>query len=197
MLKKKIVHNVISLITGVFLISSFAMSDDLARLAPVSKTGQITCYDGSGNIINCTGTGQDGEYQKGIAWPNPRFINHGDGTVTDNLTSLMWTKDSQQIKGTMKWTDALIACNNLDFAGHTDWRLPNAKELLSLIDYKKHDPALPMGHPFVNVQIIFCWSSTTYDSITNHAWGIYMYNGYAYNYNKITNAYVWPVRSGM
>ena len=108
----------------------------------------------------------------------------------------MWTKNSQQIKGTKKWNDALIICNNFDFGGYTDWRLPNVRELTSLIDYGEHDPALPSGYPFNNVQHIFYWSSTTYDTINNHAWGVYMYNGYTYNYHKVTNAYVWPVRGG-
>ena len=195
-MKRKTVFNVSALITGFLLISSFAISDDTAEFAPIAKTGQGICYDGSGSIINCTGTGQDGEYQKGVAWPNPRFIDHRNGTVTDNLTGLMWTKDAQQVKGTIKWTNALTACNNLDLAGYTDWRLPNVKALLNLIDYREHDPALPLGHPFDNVQIIFYWSSTNYDSLPLHAWGVYLYNGYAYNYHKATNAYVWPVRGG-
>ena len=91
----------------------------------------------------CKGTGQDGEFQKGMTWPHPRFTEHGNGTVTDNVTALMWTKDAQQIKGTQKWSDALNSCNHFDFAGYTDWRLPNVRELLSLIDYGEHDPALP------------------------------------------------------
>jgi hypothetical protein len=197
MFRKKIVLKGLALTVGFLTMSSFATSDELAGLAPVVETGQTTCYDGSGNSINCTGTGQDGEYQKGIDWPTPRFSDLGNGTVTDNLTGLMWTKDAQQIKGTMKWTDALIACNNSDFAGFTDWRLPNVRELLSLIDYREHNPALPSGNPFDNVQFIFYWTSTTYASITNHAWGVYLYNGYVYNYHKITNAYVWSVRGGL
>ena len=67
----------------------------------------------------------------------------------------MWTKDAQQIQGTQKWQDALNSCKNLDFAGYTDWRLPNVRELLSLIDYGSHDPALPKDHPFTNVKELF------------------------------------------
>jgi hypothetical protein len=195
-LRKKIVLQGLIIIVVFFIMPSFAAFDDRAGFTPLSKTGQTTCYDGLGNIINCTGAKQDGEYQKGIAWPNPRFKDHGSGTVTDTLTGLMWTRNAQQTEGTMKWEDALTACNNLDYGGYSDWRLPNAKELLSLIDYGKHDPALPSGHPFANVQFIFYWSSTTYDAINNHAWGVYIYNGYTYNYHKVTNAYVWPVRGG-
>ena len=197
MFAKKTALNGLILIVGFLIIPPLATPNERAGLAPIAKTGQITCYDNSGNIINCMGTGQDGECQKGVAWLNPRFKDHGNGTVTDNLTGLMWTKDAQQIEGTMKWTTALIECNNLDFAGYTDWRLPNVKEFLSLIDYGEHDPALPSGHPFDDVQVIFYWSSTNYDSFPPHAWGVYLHNGYVYNYHKITNAYVWSVRGGM
>ncbi len=178
------------------MMFSLSTSDELGFIS-VPKTGQATCYDGAGNSIDCTGTGQDGEHRKGISWPDPRFKDNGNGTITDSLTGLMWTKSAQQIKGTMKWIDALSTCNNLDFAGYTDWRLPNVIELTSLIDYSEHDPALPIGHPFDNVQFIFYWTSTTYDSNTDHAWGVYVYNGYVYNYHKITKAYVWPVRGGI
>ena len=190
-------------VRGLFLIVVFLMiplcvlSGERAGVTPVPETGQVNCYDDLGNIVNCTDTGQDGEYRKGITWPDPRFIEHGNGTVTDNLTGFIWTKDAQQIKGTMKWSDALATCNNFDFAGYTDWRLPNVREMLSLIDYQTHDPALPSGCSFDNVKLIFYWTSTTYDSNTDHAWGVYVYNGYVYNYHKITKAYVWPVRGGM
>jgi len=196
MSRKRISVKGLALIVMFLIIPICASSDERVESAPVSVTGQDTCYDHLGNSINCAGTGQDGEHKEGISWSTPRFIYSGDGTVTDNLTGLMWTKDTQQIKGTMQWNDALIACNSLDFAGCTDWRLPNVKELLSIIDYGEHDHALPSGHPFLNVQFIFYWSSTTYDAKHDHAWGVYVYNGYVYNYHKVTDAYVWPVRGG-
>ncbi len=180
---------------GVFIGTAFALSAVAAECVPVIKTGQTACYDGAGTPVDCKNTGQDGERRTGMAWPSPRFTDGGDGTVLDNLTTLVWTKDAQHIKGTMAWADALAACNNLDFAGHDDWRLPNARELLSLVDYGAHDPALPQGHPFDHVQFIFYWSSTTYDASAINAWGVYLCNGYAFNYHKATRAYVWPVRS--
>lgn len=50
----------------------------------VPKTGQTTCYDANGSVIPCAGTGQDGDIQAGVAWPDPRFTDNGNGTVTDN-----------------------------------------------------------------------------------------------------------------
>ena len=57
------------------------------------KTGETTCYDTSGTFIDGAGSGQDGEIQAGIAWPDPRFTDHSDGTVKDNLTGLDWMQN--------------------------------------------------------------------------------------------------------
>jgi len=195
-LANKTIVRVLFVLAGFLLLLSYSRADTLSPQAkPIIKTGQTECYDNLGNSINCEDTGQDGEFRKGMGWLQPRFTDHGNGTVTDNLTGFMWTKDAQQIQGTRQWNDALILCNNFDFAGYTDWRLPNVRELISLIDFGEHDPALPANHPFTNVQFIFYWSSTTYDAIPKHSWGVYLYNGYVYNYHKITEGYVWPVRN--
>jgi hypothetical protein len=146
--------------------------------APVAKTGQTTSY----------ATGDDGDWQKGVASPDPRFTDNGDGTVTDNLTALIWTKDAN-CPGLGTWTAALDYCNALsagtcglsDGSKVGDWRLPNVRELQSLVDYANHDPALPTGHPFTNVQYVpglFYWSSTTRAFATGSAWMVnFRYGG--------------------
>lgn len=72
------------------------------------------------------------------------FKDNQDGTISDEATGLMWmTADSGHFKvgdvnnGTLNWEDALAWCENLTFAGHSDWRLPNAKELQSIVDYHR------------------------------------------------------------
>ncbi len=105
------------------------------------QTGQKDCYDTEGHTIPCTGTGQDGDVHAGVAWPDPRFTVNGDGTVTDNLTCLMWTINANlmfsinkdfdidgQQDGAVNWEHALDWCN-LYYAGYSDWRLPNRKEI--------------------------------------------------------------------
>src|ERR1039457_6671138 len=62
--------------------------------APVLQTGQTTCYNTAGSLISCANTGQDGEFQNGLSWPSPRFVDNGDQTVADKLTGLVWTKDA-------------------------------------------------------------------------------------------------------
>jgi hypothetical protein len=164
---------------------------------PALPTGQIMCYGTDGITRDCTGTGEDGEYRKGIARPNPRFTDLGDGTVIDNLTSLIWTKNAQQIPGVLTWQGALDACNILEYAGYDDWRLPNIKELQSLLDYGRSYPALPEGHPFLNVRSSYHWSSTTFEAIsTMHTVNVNLGNTEQSITAKSNISYVWPVRGG-
>ena len=189
------------------------------------KTGQAKCYNADGEEIpDCSGTGQDGDIKAGVAWPDPRFTDHGDGSVTDNLTGLMWLKDAncintnysdfdgndETVDGKVPWQDALNFVQGINAAtysncsgGHNDWRLPNRKELLSLIDYSAHDPALLSGHPFINVQSPRYVSSSAWTPDTAYVWYVYMYNGPdtsdsgSVDFNsKDESYYVWPVRAG-
>ncbi len=103
--------------------------------AAVEKTGQTTSY----------ATGDDGDLKTGVVWPSPRFTDNSDGTVTDNLTGLIWLQDADAGDGTETWADALSICNSLaagqqglsDGSSAGDWRLPTEKELHSLIDLRE------------------------------------------------------------
>ena len=69
------------------------------------------------------------------------YVDNGNDTVTDKSTGLMWEKNDSG--KTMNWVDALEYADKAKTAGYTDWRLPNSKELQSLVDYKKKDfPAI-------------------------------------------------------
>ena len=179
----------------------------------IPKTGQTKCYDTNGNEISCAGTGQDGEIQAGVAWPNPRFSEQVFSSgyysaVTDNLTGLMWTEDANAPgpsacgSGTyMTWQAALdyVKClNSNSYLGYSDWRLSNRKELTSLVDYSNYSPALPTGHPFINVQsyLYSSWSSSTNVYITSSAWFVYMWIGDVDYNGKDYHDIVWPVRGG-
>ena len=111
----------------------------------VGETGQTTCYDAGGAGTNCAtgvGIGQDGDLTAGVAWPNPRFTDNTDGTVTDNLTGLIWLQDAHCMAiSPAIWTTALTnantlatgACGLTDSSMAGDWRLPSVNELQSLI----------------------------------------------------------------
>ena len=133
---------------------------------------------------------------------DPRFTENGDGTVTDNLTGLIWLQKANCLFNT--WADALLAASDLSdgFCGLTDdsvagdWRLPNINELRSLIDFGHSFPALPPGHPFSEVQDFIYWSSTSYAPSPNNAWVLFFRFGAEAANSKGSNshAYVWPVR---
>jgi hypothetical protein len=184
-MKKKLLTALV-VITGMFLLSASIV---WAQPAPVPKTGQTSSYR----------TGDDGYYQKGVS-VSPRFTDHGDGTVTDNLTGLMWAKNVND-NGTMIWNDAIDYANNLSLGTegcgttYTDWRLPNLFELESLRDMRNFNPALPSGHPFTNVQNGYYWSSTTHPNQYLLAWYMSFFYGYIDYNNKASYYNVWPVRS--
>ena len=170
------------------------------KYAPVPKTGQTTPYDQ--NIPQK----DDGALKKGVAWPSPRFTDNNNGTVTDKLTELIWMKNANAFDVKKTWAEALSAAATLanGFGGLTDgskagdWRLPNVRELLSLIDYDRSNPALPEQNHFTGVQPWFYWSSTTYLSDTTMAWDVYIGgDGDTDRCPKVTaDDYVWCVRGG-
>ena len=189
--------------------------------ASVPKTGQTICYDASGNTVACSGTGQDGDKLTGVALPSPRFTDNTDGTITDNLTGLIWLKNANCANAQRNWATALSDVTQLNTDGRmnsnncgdtsnggshqTDWRLPNVRELQSLIHYGYASPALSNtvgsakwteGNPFTGVQTTNYWSSSTYSGGTTGGWYVYLIDGHVFASNKTSSYYVWPVRGG-
>ncbi len=165
-----------------------------ANYAPVPKTGQTTPY----------GAGSDGDLKKGVPSPSPRFSDNGNGTVTDNLTGLIWMKNANAF-GWRSLSQALSDATGLksgdadltDGSKAGDWRLPNVRELSSLIDFGNYSLALPTVHPFTNVQpSSYYWTSTTYAADTNRAWAIDFAFGKRTDLLKSNNQVVWCVRGG-
>jgi len=168
--------------------------------APVERTGQTTSY----------ATGDDGDLAQGVLWPNPRFTDNGNGTVTDNLTGLIWLKDANCF-GQRTWDNALSDSNGLssgvcglsDGSNAGDWRLPNRRELFSLTNEAYFNPAVQdtagtgqwsEGDPFNTVQLGTYWTSTTEALLNEHAWYVAMGDGRTNHTGKLTDYYVWPVR---
>lgn len=86
------------------------------------KSGQTTVYQ----------AGDDGTYQAGNP-RNPRFVDNGDGTVTDMATGLMWQKNPPDV-GT-NWSTAITNAEASTLAGYNDWRMPNVVEITSIVDH--------------------------------------------------------------
>ena len=137
----------------------------------------------------------DGDLRVGKPWPEPRFIDHGDGTVTDRVSGLMWTRHADKANGKVDWEQAISGAGTCTDGGHDDWRLPNRNELASLIDLGKYNPALPEGHPFTGVQPSYYWTSTTPANNEDHGWLIHLYIGFVAHDDKAGTHYVWYVRN--
>jgi len=100
------------------------------------------------------------------------FTVNGDGTVTDASTGLMWQLDSASNK---TWEQALAYCGELNLGAYTDWRLPTAKELRSLVDYSRYNPAI--NSTFPNTVSFYYWSATTDVAHAENAWSVLFYDG--------------------
>ncbi len=157
------------------------------------KTGQTTIY---GNF-------DDGKYRKG--WDiGDRFVPKtigGDAVVFDRATGLMWPQDGSKAGanhgGRLNWANALIYCNGLNFAGFTDWRLPNIKELQSILNYGATDPCVYGAWSNFNyVDHTNCWSSTTVFVNTTRAWVIHFDAGDKWKTDKTATHFLLAVRKG-
>lgn len=179
---------------------------------PVEKTGQATSYR----------THDDGDLKKGVAWPTPRFTDSNNGTVTDNLTGLIWLKNANCAGAMENWNTAIDYaaalydgctscfgtggdCDLSDGSSAGDWRLPNRNEVLSLINIAYYSPALSNaagtkgwveGDPFTGVQSVKYWSSSTNIGRAGLAWGVDFGNGNLGRHGKRSEMYVWCVRDG-
>ncbi|MBF0197402.1 MAG: DUF1566 domain-containing protein [Planctomycetes bacterium] len=126
-----------------------------------------------------------------------QFVDNGDNTISDEATGLMWmTLDSGHLgEGGMIWSDALSWAESLEYANYSDWRLPNPKELQSIVDYTRS----PASHGTAAIDPLFeCssiideggesnfpffWTGTSHlDGLTPGSFGIYLAFGEALGY---------------
>ncbi len=130
------------------------------------------------------------------------FQDNGDGTITDSATGLMWMQqDSGHLgagqNGGLNWEDALAWSTELEYATYTDWRLPTAKELQSIVDYTRSpatdgtaaiDPvflASPISDEAGGSDYAFYWSSTTHVNHVGSGNGAYVAFGTGYGFMEI------------
>ncbi len=136
--------------------------------------------------------------------PDSRFTTTAE-TVTDNTTGLMWMRCSLGQTGNdcsggsaaaYNWQQALEAANTYNFAGYNDWRLPNMKELDSIVELKCVYPAINLT-VFPNTLSVFnafYWSSSPYAYYSSQAPGINFHEGLSGSYSKASSRYVRLVR---
>lgn len=137
--------------------------------------------------------------------PDQDFTLHNDGTVTHNSTGLMWmrcslgqTWDGSTCTGaasTFTWQNALGEAQSHNFAGHSDWRLPNKNELASLVEQRCVSPAIN-SEIFPSTPTGSFWSSSPYAYGSNGAWLVGFGNGNVYDGSKGNYYPVRLVRAG-
>jgi hypothetical protein len=161
------------------------------------QTDQAECYDEFGKFIACADAGQDASYRSAKPWPQPRFKQNNDNTVTDFLTDLMWTQNANLLEFPLSFKEALEAINEMNASrmfGFSDWRLPKRHELFSLISHANINPALPKGNLFYNVFSSYYWTATLIAQFVKQAWYIHLGGGRVFKGMKTGSYMVWPVR---
>ena len=138
------------------------------------------------------------------ATPTSAFTDNGDGTVTHSLTGLMWKQCVEGTSGaacatgsaaSYSWSQALLQAKNSSYAAHTDWRLPNNKELQSIVETCGSSPAINQLI-FPATPASYFWSGSSYVAGPTYAWGVYFYDGDSYANLKTSYYYVRLVRGG-
>ena len=142
-------RSMIAPLVAVLALTTLAREADAgARRSRPLKTAQTTCWNEDAAVIDCAGTGQDGELRRG----EPRsYQDNGDGTIRDKRTALTWEKNSDDDSihdkdNLYTWAQAFERIDALNtppcFAGFCDWRLPNRFELESILNLGAIAPAV-------------------------------------------------------
>lgn len=151
---------ILSLVIPLIPACAYAGSTHCFGKCGVPDTGQTTVYS----------TGDDGTYVPTATQPS--FTDNGNGTITDNRTGLMWAKDGYGAGANygygMAWANAITFASTCTLGGYTDWRLPNVKELISIVKYSGTAPFIDATY-FPNTYSGYYWTSTTNPADTSTA----------------------------
>lgn len=112
---------------------------------------------------------------------------------TDSKTGLTWQDNNASKTTKLVWEEAKNYCTNLNLAGEENWRLPNIKELQSIVNVNSYNPAIKKGFKHVNTLDNY-WSSSSFVSHDEGAWIVYFKNGNINANYKTVKFYVRCVR---
>jgi hypothetical protein len=157
-------------------------------------TGQDLCYDwehimcdqwhmvGSNQVCDsppyCPEEGEDFYGQDGSYTINPPSLtNNNNGTITDNITGLLWEQKGQQNETlTYTYDQAIAYCENLDLGGYTDWRVPTRPEYATIMNFGRVSPALDTSffpyYTYASTDDIMYWTTSEYYSDPTQVWRI-------------------------
>jgi len=214
--------------TDALLVLKLAVGQDIDTACPITgasstalllRTGQTECYESSGSVISCAGSGQDAEVLSGVS---PSYSDNANGTVTDNRTGLIWEKfDDSNLEGiagihdkdntynlATGQSEKIATFNAFSFGGRSDWRIPNLRELESIVNYGESEPSVSgvfdsncsPGCTIANCSCTgfasFALTSTTYDDLRSHQWNVWFKLGEAGVQSKFTTLHLRAVAGG-
>jgi hypothetical protein len=147
-----------------FYCTSTTLTHDISRVWVVAfRYGKVRQIPKSmSSYVRCV---------RGGNYPDQSFTDNNDGTITDNVTGLMWQKEDDNYASSTGTDSGIIYCEEFSLGGYSDWRLPNIKELRSLIDYSKSSPAIDTDY-FPNTK------SVAYKTSTNLSGALHAYDWY-------------------
>jgi hypothetical protein len=110
----------------------------------------------------------------------------------DKESSLYWYNPDESMTEELTWHDAKLYCEDLEYDGYNDWRLPTVRELYTLVDVTKRDPAIKKGLKFT--QMDYYWSATTSASNSSKKWCVDFKSGYVKTFHESNDYYIRCVR---
>ena len=192
-----------------------SVSDSNAQPARLLSTGQTIAYRGVSGVL-AEGNRDDGDLIRGRLQsyqyaPTTAPTSQLENLVIDQNTGLMWIRDltlldgddgvgphgNIRLDGTFTWQEAIEQSQALLYGGYDDWRLPNLKELQTLVNYGRSEPAINMrAFPtlFEHYASPYFWTSTTFPTEPNNAFYVNFLNGHTYPFGKGTPFSLRPVR---
>ena len=151
-MKKRLLFGIIIINSTLFFGQSVSKTIQL-----LPDTGQTTSYTST--------FGEDNDYLINT----PSYTNNGDGTITDNVTGLMWQKVDG---GSMSYASASSYCDNLTLANYTDWRLPTPLESFSILIHQNNNPAINTAFFSSSSSLVaqYWWTNTTQLGDNSKVW---------------------------
>lgn len=161
----------------------------------------------------------DGALMTGVVRPNPVYtIMENAACVRDNMTGLIWARNSNIISNTAwdvdgkvkSWSDGLLAVSNLNataYGGRTDWRMPNINEMCSLINFRFTSSPFVTDATGTNQWTVArgpwtvirtdnpggrYWTSTSYLPSSTLAWYVEITGGRSFSAKTTATLFVWP-----
>jgi hypothetical protein len=198
------------------------VNDSISNIKTTSNNAVWAVRGGGGGTIKLPWTGQyvtynkgdDGSVQSGVPPTDPRWVDNGNGTISDTVTGLIWLKQADCIKES--WSDAVAAVNSLaagqcgltDKSSAGSWRMPNRKEMESLSDrmenniadyfnttYMNRDNTVFRLPIFSNFGVSeYYWTSSTDAANTSEAWTVFSCDFGVYDIPKTSTGYTLAVR---